>query len=100
MQSGSRTLQQREMILLLLCLGMGVSLRLIEITRPFVGDWSWRQTDVAMIAENFYRNGFNIFYPQINWAGNSPGYVGTEFPLVPFLASLLYPLFGVHEWIG
>ena len=53
-----------------------------------------------MIAENFYLRGFNIFYPQINWAGNSPGYVGTEFPLVPFFASVLYLFFGVQEWVG
>src|SRR2546422_5996211 len=93
-------LQRREIILLLTLLCIGISLRLIEISRPFVGEWSWRQADVAMIAENFYRHGFNIFYPQIDWAGNSPGYVGTEFPLVPFIASLLYVFFGVHDWIG
>ncbi len=94
------TLQHREMILVAFCLAVGIALRLIDITRPFIGGWSWRQADVAMIAENFYRNRFNIFYPQIDWAGDSPGYVGTEFPLVPFLASLLYLLFGVQEWIG
>ena len=53
-----------------------------------------------MIAENFYRTGFNIFYPRVNWAGNTPGYVGTEFPLVPFIASMVYGVFGVHDWIG
>jgi Dolichyl-phosphate-mannose-protein mannosyltransferase len=79
---------------------LGAAIRLVRITQPFVDDWSWRQSDVAMIAENFYRNGFNVFFPQINWAGPSPGYVGSEFQLVPLLAALLYPLFGVHEWIG
>jgi 4-amino-4-deoxy-L-arabinose transferase-like glycosyltransferase len=53
-----------------------------------------------MIAENFFRHGFALFYPQINWAGRAPGYVGTEFPLVPFLAALLYGVFGVQAWIG
>src|SRR3990172_8392882 len=53
-----------------------------------------------MIAENFYRRGYNILFPQINWAGNAPGYVGTEFQLVAFIASLLYPFLGVHDWIG
>jgi 4-amino-4-deoxy-L-arabinose transferase-like glycosyltransferase len=53
-----------------------------------------------MIAENFYRHGFNILYPQINWAGPAPGYVGTEFPLVPLLASVCYLLFGVQDWNG
>jgi hypothetical protein len=79
---------------------LAVIVRLIKISQPYVDDWSFKQGTIAMIAENFYRNGFNIFYPQINWAGNSPGYIGTEFPLVPFLASLLYIPFGVREWVG
>jgi hypothetical protein len=79
---------------------LGVAIRVVRITDPFVDAWSWRQSDVAMIAENFSRNGFHVFFPQINWAGPAPGYVGTEFQLVPLLAALLYRLFGVHEWIG
>ena len=81
-------------------LSVGITIRLIQISQPFVDRWSWRQADVAMIARNFYRHGFNIFYPQIDWAGSSPGYVGTEFPLVPFLASLVYVVSGEHEWVG
>jgi 4-amino-4-deoxy-L-arabinose transferase-like glycosyltransferase len=77
-----------------------VAIRLIAIRQPFVDAWSWRQSDVAMIAENFARHGFNIFYPQVNWAGAAPGFVGTEFPLVPFIASLFYGLLGPQEWIG
>ena len=79
---------------------LSVFIRVIKISQPYVDEWSFKQGTIAMIAENFYRNGFNIFYPQINWAGGSAGYIGTEFPLVPFLASLLYVPFGVHEWIG
>jgi 4-amino-4-deoxy-L-arabinose transferase-like glycosyltransferase len=78
----------------------GLLVRSIHIAQPFVGAWSWREADVAMIAENFYRHGFNLLYPQINWAGPAPGYVGMEWPLVPFLAALLYAIFGVQEWIG
>jgi 4-amino-4-deoxy-L-arabinose transferase-like glycosyltransferase len=77
-----------------------LGIRLIAISQPYVDAWSWRQADVAMIAENFYRHGFALFYPQINWAGTAPGYVGTEFPLVPFLAALLYGAFGVQAWVG
>src|SRR5204862_2692783 len=29
-----------------------------------------------------------------------PGYVGTEFPILPFSAAIGYKIFGVHEWIG
>jgi 4-amino-4-deoxy-L-arabinose transferase-like glycosyltransferase len=77
-----------------------VLVRLFAISQPYVDAWSYKQGTVAMIAENFYRNGFNLFYPQINWAGTAPGYIGTEFPLVPFIAALLYVPFGVQEWIG
>src|SRR5919197_5276001 len=87
-------------LLLLTWLACGLGIRLIKISQPYVDAWSWRQADVAMIAENFYRHGFNLFYPQINWAGPAPGYVGTEFPLVPFLAAGLYQIFGVQDWIG
>jgi 4-amino-4-deoxy-L-arabinose transferase-like glycosyltransferase len=93
-------MQRRERLLLLSILACGLGIRLIAISQPFVDAWSWRQADVAMIAETFYRAGFNVFYPQVNWAGRAPGYVGTEFPLVPLIAALLYGVFGVQDWIG
>jgi hypothetical protein len=93
-------LQRLELILVVGVVSAGVAIRLINIQQPFVDAWSWRQADVAMIAENFYLNGFKIFYPQVNWAGDSTGYVGTEFQVVPFVASLLYVFFGVQNWIG
>ena len=96
----SPSLRRRKRLLLYVILACGLGIRLIAIAQPYVDAWSWRQADVAMIAANFYRHGFALFYPQINWAGTAPGYVGTEFPLVPFLAALLYGLFGVQAWIG
>jgi 4-amino-4-deoxy-L-arabinose transferase-like glycosyltransferase len=74
--------------------------RLLGIDQPFIDPWSWRQSDVAAIARNFFENGFHFTQPQIDWAGNEPGYVGTEFPILPFVAALFYQSFGVHEWIG
>lgn len=79
---------------------LGITIRLVQINQPYVDAWSWRQADVAMIAENFYIYGYDFFHPQINWGGNVPGYVGTEFPFIPFIASILYALFGIQEWIG
>jgi hypothetical protein len=89
-----------ELAVLFAVISLGVLCRLIHVSQPFIDAYSWRQADVAMISENFYLHGFNIFYPRINWAGSSPGYVGTEFPLVPLLASLLYLAFDVQDWIG
>jgi 4-amino-4-deoxy-L-arabinose transferase-like glycosyltransferase len=100
MTSKDKPLQRRETLMLAGLVALAVALRLYKITQPFVDEWSFKQGTIAMIAENFYRNGFNILYPQINWAGPEAGYIGTEFPLMPYLASLLYVPFGVHEWIG
>jgi hypothetical protein len=79
---------------------LAVAARLIFINQPYVDHWSWRQSDVAAIARNFFLNGFRFGYPQIDWAGNAPGYVGTEFPILPVIAALCYKFAGVHEWIG
>ncbi len=86
-------------VLLLLCV-LAVAVRLIFINQTYIDHWSWRQSDVAAIARNFLHNGFRFSHPQIDWAGNAPGYVGTEFPILPFVAALCYKLTGVHEWIG
>src|SRR6266404_4990159 len=79
---------------------LAVAVRLVLIDQPFIDHWSWRQSDVAAIARNYFEGGFHFAYPQIDWAGNQPGYVGTEFPILPFLAALCYKIFGVHEWVG
>jgi Dolichyl-phosphate-mannose-protein mannosyltransferase len=94
------TFRPQEVIWILAVVSAGILIRLIQISQPFVDFWCWRQTDVAMIAENFYSNGFNILYPQVNWGGSNPGYVGTEFQLVPFIAAVVYLIFGVQPWIG
>ena len=77
-----------------------VAARLILVNQPYIDHWSWRQSDVATIARNFSENGFPFGYPQIDWAGDAPGYVGTEFPILPFLAAICYKFAGIHEWIG
>src|SRR2546430_7101088 len=79
---------------------LAVAVRLILIDQPYIDRWSWRQSDVASIARNFEENGFHFAHPQIDWAGDAPGYVGTEFPVLPFIAAICYKFAGVHEWIG
>jgi 4-amino-4-deoxy-L-arabinose transferase-like glycosyltransferase len=79
---------------------VAVAVRLIAVNQPYIDNWSWRQSDVAAIARNYYETGFHFAYPQIDWAGDAPGYIGTEFPILPFLAAICYKLAGVHEWIG
>ena len=77
-----------------------LGVRMIGLDQPFIDPWSWRQSDVAAIARNYFENGFHFTRPQIDWAGNERGYVGTEFPILPFLAAFSYRSAGVQEWIG
>src|SRR5512132_3075001 len=86
-------------IVFVICV-LAVAARLIFINQAYVDHWSWRQSDVAAIARNFLQNGFRFGYPEIDWAGNAPGYVGTEFPILPFIAAVCYKFAGMHECIG
>ncbi len=79
---------------------LALAVRFILIDQPFVDTWSWRQSDVAAIARNYTANGYHFPTPQIDWAGNEPGYVGTEFPILPFIAALSYGLAGLQPWVG
>ena len=90
----------RAMRLAILTSILAVAVRLIWIDQPYIDNWSWRQSDVAAISRNYFQGGFRFARPQIDWAGNESGYVGTEFPILPFLAAICYKIFGVHEWIG
>lgn len=66
-----------------------------------VDDWmGWRQADTQTIARNFLHNGFNIFYPQINWGGSGPGYVESEFQLYTLLTAFIMKFTGDVEWPG
>ncbi len=99
-QSARAALQAGEKWFLTVLIFLSLAPRLIGITQPFVDSWSWKQLTNAMVSRNFYLHGYHFFYPQVDWAGPYPGYSGTELPLVPFLASVLYAIFGIHEWIG
>jgi len=78
-----------------------IAIRLINITMPILEGTAMRQVQTAMIARNFYRDGFNILYPRVDFFGNSAGYLVLEFPLFNVLAALGYKtLGGVHEWVG
>jgi 4-amino-4-deoxy-L-arabinose transferase-like glycosyltransferase len=78
-------------------LGLGAALRLIQLTMPVLGVHSWRQADTAAMARHFALGDMVLWLPQIDWAGASPGYVESEFPLFPYLVASLYRIFGVHE---
>ncbi|MBD2082946.1 glycosyltransferase family 39 protein [Leptolyngbya sp. FACHB-17] len=76
------------------------AIRLYRIDLPFISPASWRETDTATIADNFYRWNWNIFYPAISWNGSEPSFVGYEFQTVTYISAQLYRIFGQHDWVA
>ena len=80
---------------------LGFALRMFEIGEPLIDKQAWRQTDTAAVARNFFEEDFNVFLPRVDWRGDGAGTVEMNFPLYPYLVSLVYGTFGgVHEWVG
>ncbi len=68
--------------------------RLWNVTAPPLGVHSWRQADTAAMARNYSEEGTPFHMPKIDWGRPGPGYVETEFPLYPYVASLGYRAIG------
>jgi hypothetical protein len=75
-------------------------LRLYRIDQPYTDMASWRQTSVAMMADNFYHRNPNIFFPEVSWHGPGESYNGRELQTISYTATLLYYITGQHEWVG
>lgn len=100
-QSPLRTfLDQTNRYHLPLLIILAVAVRLPDLTSTDRFILGWRPTDLASIALNYYRHGFDFFFPQVHWGGNGPGYVEMEFPLLPFMIALAYKAFGIHDWVA
>ncbi|HLQ63301.1 MAG TPA: glycosyltransferase family 39 protein [bacterium] len=85
---------------ILLILVLALLLRLYHVTYPFLDHHSWRQTDTAAVARNFYRDHFNLLRPEMDRFGSGPAVVELELQVTPFLTSLLYVVWGVRDWVG
>jgi len=90
---------KREHYLLPVVLIIAAIFRFWQIDQPFVDSVSWRQSDTATIAINFYRGNWNILLPQISWNGPEPNYVGYEFQTITYIAAMIFKVFGVHNWL-
>jgi hypothetical protein len=85
---------------LLFILLFAIYLRSQYLTLPMAEAHRWREVTNADIARNFYERSMNLFYPQVNWGGAQQPYVGMEFPLLQYIAALLYYPFGESAVIG
>ncbi len=96
-----KTLKARTTTYLLITIFIiAAILRFNHINQPLVDAFSWRQSDTAIMADNFYQGNWNIFYPSVSWNGPEPNYQGMEFQTVTYMAALLYVLVDQHDWVG
>lgn len=74
---------------LLLIIIVGFTVRLYRIDNP-VADWhSWRQADTAAVSRNFYKEGFNPFFPK----GDDMSPVGKDNPNLRRLRFVEFPIY-------
>src|SRR5829696_1458130 len=75
-------------------------LRLYNISQPYTDLSGWRESSMAMMADNFHHRNPNILYPEVSWNGPGESYNGREFQIVTYSSNLLYRVFGQHDWVG
>ena len=73
-----------------------MAIRLATIGAPALDRTLWKEIDYIQVSTNYWQHGFHFLHPEITWPAEPPRVTAMEFPLVPYLASLLYPLFGFH----
>ncbi len=89
----------RDGRLLLAVLALATILRLYHVTAPYVDLSAWRSLDYASMARNFYEVSYKLWLPRADWAGPD-GIIESELPILPWLVAVLYPVAGVHDWLG
>src|SRR6188508_1824146 len=76
-------------------------IRMVGITNPpLETGHNWRQCLTNMTARNFYDGRANILYPEIDYAGNNSGIIGSEFPFFNYLIYLTSLAFDYSHWYG
>ncbi len=78
---------------------VAVWLRCWGLASPLYDLNYWRQTETAAIAQNYYQDKLPFLSPEIDWTGPG-GKAEMEFPLFPYLVSLLYQAFGFWDGFG
>ena len=70
-----------------------------NIDVPPMDDHAWRQTLTISMAKNLVDHP-NVLYPRTILGGKTNGILGSEFPFLSYLLSLLYKIFGFGDWYG
>lgn len=80
--------------------GVAVLVRLYGITNPLVDSHHQRQTQTAIVARNFYRDGIDILNPRLPLFGNREVVIRLDFPVYQAAAAEISRLIGFYEVTG
>ena len=94
-QSVSPRLQK---ILVGLVLLAALVVRVVAMDAPMLDRTNWKEIDYLAVSSNYREHGYNFFRPEITWPAEPPRATAMELPVVPYLASLLYALFGFNVY--
>lgn len=72
---------------------------LYHINLPPFGMHQGAQADRACIAFNYFSQSENFFLPRVMESRNYQGVTGMEFPIIQYVVSLLYQIFGFHHYL-
>lgn len=73
-----------------------IVMRLYLLQMPAIEHSVWKEIDYIEISKNYTKEGVQFWEPTISWPAEEPRITAMEFPLIPYLASRLYKLFGFN----
>lgn len=91
---------RQDLVILIALLALAAAARLWWVGQPLTDLFSWRQVSTAMIAHNIPLNGWNIFFPEVDWTGPGPSYQGREFQIYTLIVALVQAVTGLSDTAG
>ena len=76
------------------------ALSLYDLLSPPISKTIWRQTQTAMLTENFVNEGFSFKGLYLNIMGREKALAVYEFPVYNFVVGVLYVFFGIEQIWG
>lgn len=95
----SESISRSKGNLILVCIvGLTALLRLYTMNVPAIDRTAWKEIDYIMISKNYDQEDGAFLYPRVSWPAEEPRITAMELPVVPYVASLFYPVFGVNSF--